>query len=227
MGEYVWTTFTLGGKLSARAVREIAAELAAWFPEEIADAADGEAALRDAASSGRALSVAASINYGNTESLDAACTSHGVAWARHWSAGGDFGSGVTVWRPGMADPVDYDALDNGRPCIGLAELRHAAGEGLDAVQGLIAAVERADAESFPPVEIRGIRPPQAARARTLKGFPKGARVVYSGTLCPGLHGKHGNVTGTKRGWIMVQFDGEPGPTNIAESSLTRVPSPAV
>lgn len=143
MGEYVWTTFTIGGKMT----RETAEDLhdlgnsfseqdngSPWEPEDDA----------------KTVTYAGEVNYGNLDDMEAECQSAGVPYTLSWSgAAGVFSAGVKCWHPGMESADEMSADDDGEPLATALEIKtaHEAGK----IPELIERMRRF--VNLPPIEI--------------------------------------------------------------------------
>ena len=96
MGEYVWTSIVIGGKLSRKTADKLAE-----FEEEF-----------------DAVCVQGEVNFGNPKELVEFCTKHKLAYNVCWAAKcGAFGSGMIYWFPDMKEPVEVDADEDSRAVI--------------------------------------------------------------------------------------------------------------
>ena len=109
MGEYVWTSVVIGGKLSRKTAKELAA-----FEEEFEDSGD----VADAIKQKYAVCFQGLVNFGNPNELLTFCRKHKLAYNVCWAAKcGAFGSGMIYWFPDMKEPVEVDADEDSRAVI--------------------------------------------------------------------------------------------------------------
>ena len=113
MGEYVWTSIVIGGKLSRKTADKLA-EFEEEFEEEFEDSGD----VADAIKQKYAVCFQGEVNYGNPEELIDFCQKHKLAYNVCWAAKcGAFGSGMIYWFPDMKEPVEVDADEDSRAVI--------------------------------------------------------------------------------------------------------------
>jgi hypothetical protein len=152
MGEYVWTSIVIGGKLS----RKVADKLAA-FEEEFEDSGD----VADAIEQKQAVCFQGEVNFGNPDKLLTFCRAHKLAYNSSWAAKcGAFGSGMEYWFPDMKEPVQVDADDDSRPVITIRELQVELEVGTTLAE-VVARFELADHKKIPPLELK---PPKRKKA---------------------------------------------------------------
>ena len=154
MGEYVWTTYTIGGTVTAEHIRELVQHVMN-YPDQGGggDFADGLDALKEAVKAGTALVIATSLNFGNDEALDDFLVEAGLPFSAAWSAQpGQFDAGIRYWNPGMDGVDESGGDDDGEPVIALRELRSelAAGKTL---ADIIAGMEPASGDAVPPLAL--------------------------------------------------------------------------
>ena len=145
MGEYVWTSVVIGGKLSRRTADKLAE-----FEEEFEDSGD----VADAIKQKYAVCFQGLVNFGNPNELLTFCRKHKLAYNSTWAAQcGAFGSGMEYWFPDMKEPVQVDADDDGRAVVTIRALQDKLKEGRT-LADVIAQYERADSQKIPPLELR-------------------------------------------------------------------------
>jgi hypothetical protein len=145
MGEYVWTSIVIGGKLSRRTADKLAE-----FEQEFEDSGD----VKDAIKQSYAVCFQGEVNFGNPDELLTFCRVHKLAYNSSWAAKcGAFGSGMEYWFPDMEEPVQVDADEDCRAVITIRDLQNElkAGKTLAEVVGQF---ERADHRKIPPLELR-------------------------------------------------------------------------
>jgi hypothetical protein len=149
MGEYVWTAFTVGGKVT----RDIV--------EGLTEVGYGDATsdVRSAIEKKTSATFEGECNYGNPpDELIAFCKKSGLPFHYSWAAcPGQFNSRAAYWREGD-DIWEYDADDSGSPCASLAELKRARDIGQSLID-VIDELSKFDAGEVPPLELIEENPP--------------------------------------------------------------------
>lgn len=144
MGEYVWTSATIGGSITVDQAEQLA--------EQIVDTFGGDPVgdIAAAIEAGKHLTASGEVNYGNPEALRDFLMEAGLPYViTYAAASGVFGSGGYAFKPGE-DEREFSADDDEHPTISLGEMirEHAAGRTLADV---IADLSPCDASSVPPL----------------------------------------------------------------------------
>ena len=146
MGEYVWTSYAVGGKVKEADIEELATLVTGI---EFVDVQG----IRDAATGTAWLTAGGELNYGNHEDLDAFLIDRGLSFHANWSAAsGVFDAGCRYWRPGMDAVQEAPCSDSGDLFISLTNLRQMAEEG-HSIGAAIAALAEALVDRTPKFEI--------------------------------------------------------------------------
>jgi len=149
MGEYVWTSIVIGGKLSRKTADKLA-EFEEEFEEEFEDSGD----VKDAIKQKYAVCVQGEVNFGNPKELVEFCTKHKLAYNVCWAAKcGAFGSGMIYWFPDMKEPVEVDADEDCRAVITIRDLQGELKEGKTLAE-VVARFDRGDHKKIPPLELK-------------------------------------------------------------------------
>jgi hypothetical protein len=147
MGEYVFTSYCIGGTLPADKIAELE-ELISQYSDH------------DDVTECAVLTCGDECNYGNDDEFDAFLIKNGMSFNRTWAAQpGCFGSGVAYWRPGMPQIKEIGCDDDGTPTITLPELRELA-KGGAILETVIEALEYVN--TLPPFKIAAARPEMTA-----------------------------------------------------------------
>jgi hypothetical protein len=142
MGEYVWTMYTIGGKLPVSKLPELRDLLSAFEDKENLEGA-----------SGGSLAAQGQINYGNYDELDGFCQENGLTFHASWAAQpGCFEAGGRYWKPGMSAVQKGFPDDGGEPAITLGQLEIAAKDG-KTLESLIAELCLQSSDQVPPFEV--------------------------------------------------------------------------
>lgn len=146
MGEYVWTTVEIGGKVKAGQIPAFE-ELLRYYTWH--DQPDG---VGDIEIDGDALVLQGERNFGSIEDIEPDLQELGLSYRVTWAAQpGCFGSGTLYWRPGMEKPQEWGADDDGNTTVSFRELEDYAAGGLS-LEDVIAKLKPA-VEAIPPFEI--------------------------------------------------------------------------
>jgi hypothetical protein len=153
MAEMSWTTFTIGGPIPENKIEEFRTLCDEYFggfgavdkPNDLIDRA-----LRD----GESVTFADSLNFGNAEELECACHRWGLTTWKHWDAvGGQFDSGIEIWRPGMEHPKAQTATcEQDQPALTMSQLQALAEQGRT-LQQVIEMLDEFSATKVPPLTI--------------------------------------------------------------------------
>ena len=109
MGEYVWTSIVIGGKLSRKTADKLAE-----FEQEFEDSGD----VNDSITRADTVCFQGEVNFGNPDQLITSCRKDKLAYNVCWAAKcGAFGSGMIYWFPDMKEPVEVDADEDSRAVI--------------------------------------------------------------------------------------------------------------
>jgi hypothetical protein len=120
MAEMVWTTITIGGRMTQQTADALQAMIDEEHWEQGEDVKNGET-----------LVLATNLNYGNHEELDAFAEKHGLDYLRHWCAqSGVFDAGVTRYFAAQKTWDEIQADDNNEPVIGIQAFNKMLADGM-------------------------------------------------------------------------------------------------
>jgi hypothetical protein len=153
MAEMTWTTLAIGGHVPANKLaefRELCDEYFGGFgavdkPKDLIDRA-----LRD----GESVTFADTLDFGNADELEAVCKRWGLTYWKHWDAvGGQFDSGIEIWRPGMERAKEQTATcEQDQPALTMSQLQALAEQG-HTLQQVIEMLDEFSATKVPPLTI--------------------------------------------------------------------------
>jgi hypothetical protein len=131
MGDRTYTSIGFTGVIS----EEQAAELADLLRDQGCEAHNG-GHLLDALKEGDGF-YDNECNYATMEDIESWCGENEVGYLKSWSAGGDYGPGLELWRPGMTGAEQCPSVDDS-PVATLTELTlaHKDGAVLDLIERL-------------------------------------------------------------------------------------------
>lgn len=136
MGEYVWTQFKIGGKISREKLNEFESDFGEKWND--LDFENG--------------TIEGEQNYGTAEEEEAFFQENGIPYVLISGAAGGFGASVKAWRPGMEGAICFGAEeDTGKPMATAEEIRH----GLEAgtIPELLETMAICDPANLPSFEI--------------------------------------------------------------------------
>lgn len=128
MGDRTWTSIEFSGTIS----EEQGEELLALLKDQacVSNLTDSTPTLNDLKESTSFYDD--ECNYATMEDIEAWCPDNNVGYLKSWEAGGDYGPGIEVWRPGMARREHCASIENS-PVVTLADLVEAQAEGVAAL----------------------------------------------------------------------------------------------
>jgi len=142
MGEYVWTIYTIGGKLPKSRLPELHNLLSNFEDKDFPS--KGEPGV---------IGAQGQMNYGQYDELEKFCRENGLTFHSSWAAQpGCFEAGGRYWKPGMPVVQEGFADDGGEPAITLAQLEMAAKNG-KTLESLIAELRLQSSDQVPPFEV--------------------------------------------------------------------------
>lgn len=152
MGEYVWTSISIGGKGShALIVDELPGAVAINFSGDGCGASIDEV-IAGALANRTSATFQGECNFGQAEELTAFCRENGLAYHLSYAAvSGQFDAGLEYWAPGMAAPETESASDDGEPMANLSWLQDQAKAG-KTLADVLAALQPADVSNVPALE---------------------------------------------------------------------------
>jgi hypothetical protein len=153
MAEMTWTTLAIGGPIPENKFEEFRNLCDEYFggfgavdkPNDLIDRA-----LRD----GESVTFADALNFGNADELEAVCKQWGLTYWKHWDAvGGQFDSGIEIWRPGMERAKEQTATcEQDQPALTMSQLQALAEQG-HTLQQVIEMLDEFSATKVPPLTI--------------------------------------------------------------------------
>ena len=145
MGEYVWTSISVGGKATRKVWDELF-EMCDW-----AEQCDDLDCFASGADTGY-ITFQGMRNYGNADEVDEFCRDHGLTYLRHWgSAGGVFNSGAEFYSP-SGGVKQIETNDDGEPVAPLGWLERKMKDGAS-LGDITAELLAASIHAVPALEI--------------------------------------------------------------------------
>lgn len=148
MGDYVWTTFTIGGKIRLSKIAELQA-----LVEPLSDRA---ITVAEAASQKVSFDAGGECSFGNYDELEAFLGEEGLSYIKTWAAGADFSAGTSRWMPEESNPAPEEeetlTSQDGEPAISVSQLAWAKNEG-QTLDQIIAWLEAFKTTTVPALEL--------------------------------------------------------------------------
>lgn len=145
MGEYVWCTMDIGGKLTEATAWAIQNDFSTGYFFD----GDSESAV-ECMKAGGSVNLRGERNYGNADELEVFCQERGLSYNFYWSgASGSFNPGLHYWRPGMEGAKDWETNDDGDIVLTHGALARAAQDG----RTLADLVNEYALPALPPLEL--------------------------------------------------------------------------
>jgi hypothetical protein len=153
MTEMTWTTLVIGGLLPRTKITEFRELCDDYFggPGSL----DNPKVLVDEAIANRTvLTLSGSQNWGNADDFEPSCRVWGLSTWKDWDAvGGQFDSGLEIWRPGFEQPKEQTATyENDRPVLNIDQLRGFKQEG-KTLSDEVATLDEFSSSHVPPLSI--------------------------------------------------------------------------
>lgn len=146
MGEYVWTSISVGGKATRKVWDELFEMCDEW-----AEQGDDLDRFASGADTGYAT-FQGMRNYGNADEVDEFCRDHGLTYLRHWGgAGGVFNSGAEFYSP-SGGVKQIETNDDGEPVAPLGWLERKMKDGAS-LGDITAELLAASIHAVPALEI--------------------------------------------------------------------------
>ena len=150
MAEMIYTTATIGGKLT----RKHAQELADIIDDEFLDMYNEDTTINmilAAAKEGKSLVVAGNVNYGEPDETRNYLERKRMPHVVTYCAGGEFNAAGYAYRNGKT--ISFDADDSGRPVVTVQGLKKAEAEG-KTLKKVLKEIEACQHEKVPAIVLK-------------------------------------------------------------------------
>jgi hypothetical protein len=158
MGEYCPGQITIGGKLPKSKIPELAEAIDAEgvgfdWNEKDANAEAIVALLARPDFDGKLDLYDARASYGTFEDLETSLRELGLAYNRHSDAVAEAEAETVYWKPGMDEPEELNADNEGHLMVPVEAIREALDGDLDGLHGRIEALLAPYDDAIPALEI--------------------------------------------------------------------------